>query len=284
MTAVAEEDESNSALDELPAVDNPCQQGKPLSDSELCETRNNHGNEESTEEDEVNSDDDDAARSTCSSTRLPGILIVNSERASLCEHEHKHALEAYRLRKTQREQEKRVCFGSLTVFEFPTILGDNPACRIGPPLTIAWKHQDSFTLTVEDYENTRPERRRQTQMIVPVSARQEILRRAGYARGEIVHLVRPVNIERQRRMRSRRGVRFDAVNELMERVMRSTKHLVTLGVKKRNERTLLEPYLSSSSPPPWLSLKKDSDLSGSSTSGTAFTMGESQDLTASFTV
>ena len=69
-------------------------------------------------------------------------------------------------RSESKEQHNRrhVCWGDVEIFEFPNMLGDNPAAGEGAPLTIGWKHVRKETLDIEYYEFTRiqlnPRRRR----------------------------------------------------------------------------------------------------------------------------
>lgn len=51
---------------------------------------------------------------------------------------------------------KGVCWGDVTIYEFPNILGDNPAVSNGgSPITIGWKCQSMNTVDVEFYEYVR---------------------------------------------------------------------------------------------------------------------------------
>lgn len=71
------------------------------------------------------------------------------------------------------EGDKEVCFGDLVIYEFPNILGDNPAVSEGAPLTIGWKHDSKNVLGVDYYEylrQSRPRRRRK-ELIVASAAR-----------------------------------------------------------------------------------------------------------------
>lgn len=49
----------------------------------------------------------------------------------------------------------RVCWGDVEIYEFPNVLGDNPAVSEGAPLTIGWKHTKKETIDIEYYEYLR---------------------------------------------------------------------------------------------------------------------------------
>lgn len=54
-------------------------------------------------------------------------------------------------------------WGDLAIYEFPNILGDNPAVGDGAPLTIGWEHESESVVAIEYYEflrQSRPRRKR----------------------------------------------------------------------------------------------------------------------------
>lgn len=58
---------------------------------------------------------------------------------------------------------KEVRWGDITLYEFPNLLGDNPAVSEGAPLTIGWKHTSVVVVAVEYHEfmkQSQPVRRR----------------------------------------------------------------------------------------------------------------------------
>lgn len=72
-----------------------------------------------------------------------------------------------------RTKRKSVCWGSLTFYVFPNILGDNPAVSDGAPLTIGWKHESKSQLAIDYYEflrDSRPRRRRKD-LLIPSTLR-----------------------------------------------------------------------------------------------------------------
>eukprot|EP00587_Corethron_hystrix_P008412 CAMPEP_0113313680 /NCGR_PEP_ID=MMETSP0010_2-20120614/10006_1 /TAXON_ID=216773 ORGANISM="Corethron hystrix, Strain 308" /NCGR_SAMPLE_ID=MMETSP0010_2 /ASSEMBLY_ACC=CAM_ASM_000155 /LENGTH=318 /DNA_ID=CAMNT_0000169739 /DNA_START=12 /DNA_END=969 /DNA_ORIENTATION=- /assembly_acc=CAM_ASM_000155 len=56
---------------------------------------------------------------------------------------------------TSKGIKRNVSFGSLQILEFPLVLGDNPACRIGLPVTLARKHTDEKTMNLDEHELTK---------------------------------------------------------------------------------------------------------------------------------
>lgn len=69
-----------------------------------------------------------------------------------------------------------VKFTSVEIREFEIIIGDNPACRAGAPLSIGWSYYpEHFSASLTDFEKSRGPRRQGTQMVVPKSVRHQIL-------------------------------------------------------------------------------------------------------------
>jgi hypothetical protein len=68
---------------------------------------------------------------------------------------------------------KQVRWGDLTVYEFPNLLGDNPAVSEGAPLTIGWKHSSVVVVAIEYHEYLRQNRplRRRKDMIMSSASR-----------------------------------------------------------------------------------------------------------------
>jgi hypothetical protein len=63
---------------------------------------------------------------------------------------------------------KYVSWGDMVVYEFPSILGDNPAVSDGAPLTIGWNHENVSVTTIEYNEflrEKRPRRRRKDMIL-----------------------------------------------------------------------------------------------------------------------
>lgn len=70
------------------------------------------------------------------------------------------------------------------------ILGDNPACSNGIPVTIDWKPVESTTTDVELYDYLRStERRHGKKLIIPVQDRAQIVIQAGYSMEDVADVV-----------------------------------------------------------------------------------------------
>lgn len=201
---------------------------------------------------------DDSLSTSCG--RRSGIMVIRSARDSGSRTAADSLRQAARVRRSLRfqkhgisgsisggEQQQppdvRVTFTTVQIREHGCILGDNPGGTAGPPLTIEWACMSDFTADLEEYEESRPPRRDHLEMQMPASYRRDLLQRAGYTRGEITELTKPVNVARSQRARTREAMKLDGVNELVEKLSRGTLNVLTLGMRKRKERAFLKPYV-----------------------------------------
>lgn len=131
-------------------------------------------------------------------------------------------------------------FRVIRLYEHPVLLGDNPGGARGPPLTIDWHAQDTYEMSVEQYEEERPQRRDMSQLSLPELVRTDMLKECGYSRREITELTRHVNKSRSRRSATNRAVKLDAIHGFLERVSRKALNALTFGRRKRTEKRFLE--------------------------------------------
>jgi hypothetical protein len=184
-------------------------------------------------------------------SKLRGVLVVRTDRESLSI-TFGQANKAIRRPRQDKDggvvksQGLSVGFADITVREYPMTIGDNPSPMRGPSLSIEWKHQVEHTLSIDDYETMRPDRRTSREMMIPLSTREQILKRAGFARKEIIKLTRPVNIARHQRKSTNATFDLRPLHEVGEKVSRTAINILTLGRRKRNERKLLQPFRSDS--------------------------------------
>jgi hypothetical protein len=95
-------------------------------------------------------------------------------------------------------------------------------------------------MTLAQYEDDRPLRRTGPQMNIPSSCREEMLRNAGYSRGEIQEALRDVNIARRRRKRTIEAMQLTPVHEFSEWVLRSSLNLTFKRFQKKREREYIK--------------------------------------------
>ena len=106
--------------------------------------------------------------------------------------------------KTEKKEKKSVSWDTFEIYSHEIILGDNPAVSSGPPVSIDWEAFDQQTLSIDDYEKHRANPRVRNEMILPRMVREDLLRNAGYSRGELKEVSEEIAVIRRQRSRSAR--------------------------------------------------------------------------------
>jgi hypothetical protein len=119
---------------------------------------------------------------------------------------------------------RRVSFNTIEIREYVRTLGDNPAVRSGPALSLGWIVVDSCILPLALYEHLRPPRVGPIDLIVPHSIREEMLRKQGITRAEMVHVIRESIRIRQSRNQTLRQLKYreGVIFKTLERMWEST--------------------------------------------------------------
>lgn len=142
------------------------------------------------------------------------------------------------------DDEPTVQFSKITIREYPPIVGDNPASHKGPPLSIDWEHQSEITVTVDHYEQHRPERRDSYNMVLSPMRRWTYFKELGFSNLELVQATKPVNIVRAQRRRTVGLMQLSHMHEKQEKVARCIKRILSRGRRdKREERKLLARFV-----------------------------------------
>ena len=117
--------------------------------------------------------------------RIPGgCLKVTTQHKSLCLSYGELSSKAQEEEQPQ-DHHNKVSFGSIDLLVFPLALGDNPSVSVGPPICCGEKLHTRFTVSVDDYEASRPEIRHRESLHVPRMVREDWLRDEGYSRSEL---------------------------------------------------------------------------------------------------
>ena len=123
----------------------------------------------------------------------------------------------------------KVRFGSVLRRDYDIILGDNPSCLSGVPLTISWDYTEYEPLDVDEYEFSRPPRRSMLEMQLNYCQRVSLLKDAGFTMVAINHNLKKVNREkRNRSLTSFVATNYplmEDVEAVMERAYRKFKRL-----------------------------------------------------------
>lgn len=133
---------------------------------------------------------------------------------------------------------RKVGFSTLHIREYPMIPGDNPSVTMGCPITIDWQHDYDITCHVAEYEEARPKPRSVLELRLPAQLREDLLKRAGFSRQDILKGTKEANITKGRRRRTQETMKLAPIQELMERAKRGTLNMTIKRGSKKKEREL----------------------------------------------
>ena len=71
----------------------------------------------------------------------------------------------------EKDSPRAVSFDNVKVFEFPVVIGDNPAVREGCPVQMGDKCLQEYSVDIESYEMERTPRLRGKELYIPVPER-----------------------------------------------------------------------------------------------------------------
>lgn len=98
-----------------------------------------------------------------------------------------------------KSSKPRVSFKDVEIRKYPIILGDNPACSSGVPVTIDWTHDEGRIQKIEDYENSHAPRKDIFEMYLSAKARIQMLN-DDYSKEEMKQVYLDIaKIQRQRK-------------------------------------------------------------------------------------
>jgi len=115
---------------------------------------------------------------------------------------------------------KQFGFSTITIREYARELGDN-VTMMGPPICLAWQHQDEIVYDLIEYDDAcQDTRRTQSELKMPSKHRDQILRESGYSRQEIQDAIKRSNIARNQRKRTVETLSLQPLQEAFEKVVR----------------------------------------------------------------
>lgn len=121
---------------------------------------------------------------------------------------------------------KKVSFTHIEIREYDVVLGDNP-CAYGPSLSLGWKCHRNFTMEMDNYEESKPERRSQRQMQLPRYVRERILMDFGFSRREMNEAIEESTTIKKQRQQT--VDRYDMIQKIIGIFSCSSKRKKTNG-------------------------------------------------------
>jgi len=136
---------------------------------------------------------------------------------------------------------RNISFQSIEVREYERAVGDHPCVSSGPPLTIGWKHTDGVAVSLDDYENAKPEARTKAEMMIPRREREQILREQAKATTkELMNATKSVNITKGGRKKTASTMDTHHIQEATELVNRRLKRVTSRKDKEKEQEELWE--------------------------------------------
>ena len=121
------------------------------------------------------------------------------------------------------DQPIRVRFEQIEIRNYDMILGDNPSCTYGPPVTLDWDYRKNEPMPLDEYEQKRGERRKMYQMQIPAVHRRRILEQSGYTPDEMEYTCKEMNTIKSQRERTKMMLPFAKLQEVAESAKRKKK-------------------------------------------------------------
>ena len=139
----------------------------------------------------------------------------------------------------QQQQKRRCRFSTLTVREYPRILGDNVTV-MGPPISLSWEYEDESVYDLEEYLiAVQDSKRIQAELKIPSMHRDMMLRESGYSRKEIQTACKKSTIARNQRKRTIETLKLQPLEEFFEKVKKNGKKNPIRLLRKKNPIELL---------------------------------------------
>ncbi|CAB9499836.1 expressed unknown protein [Seminavis robusta] len=112
-------------------------------------------------------------------------------------------------------------FSVVEIREFERVVGDNPSCSSGVPVSIGWNHGKTFKMDLEDFEKARPPRRSQMDLVLTRGERHRLLVEWGASGQDVIEAIRMIiRVKNQRRQTVNNLGSYDKVEEVFENIGR----------------------------------------------------------------
>ncbi len=137
-------------------------------------------------------------------------------------------------------KERSIRFSRVDVRYYEQILSDNPAVTTGPPIGIGWRYRTiKNNLSVDAWEHRqKPHRRYLTALATSRHERTSMLYDLKYTQKDIAIAIRDVLRIKNMRKQTVNNLRFESMEEMIERTTRRIKNALTFGMADRQKKKL----------------------------------------------
>ena len=138
------------------------------------------------------------------------------------------------MKKKKKTKKDGVSFGDVRVRVYERVLGINPSCTSGPPLSLGWRYFPERSCSIDAYECNKPFTRSPSELVLCREERELILLSLGYTRKQLANAVRmTIRLKNQRR-KTIQNLATAGMEEMVENAGRKVKRLFVLN--KSEER------------------------------------------------
>lgn len=155
--------------------------------------------------------------------------------------EERQTLEEIAMAKPRSNSKRAaLCFGTVQVYEFPIVVGDNPEVSKGCPVTIDWEPKTTSEVEVNKYEYHKARRRsnnnarEKDELKLTEDERLQLLLDAGFSSAEIAKGTTQADTIKKLRAETNKQKRWDNFHEAVELTGRKMKKIVSIPRGKKN--------------------------------------------------
>jgi hypothetical protein len=134
----------------------------------------------------------------------------------------------------------QVRFSHVQIREYPIAIGDNPSCINGVPISMEMKHSQEQTIDVN--EHCRRPKRTLIELKIRSLDRVRMLKDAGFSVHQIDAAIRTVKVDRFRRIKTAKTLKYSQQLEVLELLKRAIFNATLRRAAKKRERDFLKPY------------------------------------------
>jgi len=129
-----------------------------------------------------------------------------------------------------REESRRiVTFDQVQVRYYERIVTDNPAVQSGPALGIGWRYKRGGVVDLDYWEQGKSAPRKSTELVIPRTVREAMLKEAGVTQKEIAEMVRATLKVKNQRKQTVTNLATAGAEEAIENARRKVTRLLTFG-------------------------------------------------------
>lgn len=126
---------------------------------------------------------------------------------------------------TRKQKNRQVGFDHVQIRSYSMTIGDNPACRVGAPVSLDWQYEELPVLTLDHFESARAITRKNKirHLYLNYYQRKKILLESGYSQDELKQAEKEAaKVQRQRSM-TQVFCPFSKIEELAQSARRKVK-------------------------------------------------------------